>query len=218
MNLKQLYHTQEGKILFLGILLCLLCFISLAFSYFYSFEFASKMVGMIGTNLLFGRAAGLSFGYAVEFSHLTIIVVNILIETILVLLIYPLFIFSYQNLIHIHFLEHFFKKVKALKIKHHKLFHRYGVYGLFLFVWLPFWMTGPVVGAIIGFLIGLRHFTIISSVILGTSVAIMVWAYFLNELTSFLLTFGSSALWVFFIVILLVILILKLNRHTQSKD
>lgn len=110
MNLRTLYKTPEGKIFFLGVALTLLFLITLFLTYFSSLELASKLMGIVGTNLLFGRAAGLSFGYAVELSQSVIIIMNIVVETILVLLIYPLFIFSYQNLVHIKFLESFLKK------------------------------------------------------------------------------------------------------------
>ncbi|RXJ58200.1 small multi-drug export protein [Candidatus Marinarcus aquaticus] len=213
MNLRTLYKTPEGKIFFLGVVLTLLFLIALFLTYFSSLELASKLMGIVGTNLLFGRAAGLSFGYAVELSQSVIILMNIVVEAILVLLIYPLFIFSYQNLLHIKFLETFFKKVETLKVKYHDQFIKYGKYGLFLFVWLPFWMTGPVVGAIIGFLIGLKHYTTIVVVLLGTSLAIVVWALFLNQLTSFLLTFSSSAIWILFILIIAIVAFIKLQNR-----
>ena len=212
MKIKELFHTQEGKIFFLGVMGTVLFLIAVSLSYFVSFDLTSKVVGMIGTHLLFGRAAGLAFGYAVKIGQTEIIVINIIIEIILVLLIYPLFVFSYKNLLQIEFLERFFKKVEHLKNNHYEQFNKYGIYGLFLFVFVPFWMTGPVVGAIIGFLIGLRHQTIITVVCLGTSFAIVLWALFLNELTSFLLTFGSSAIWILFAIIVAITLMLKLQK------
>jgi hypothetical protein len=59
---------------------------------------------------------------------------------------------------------------------------RFGIAGLFLFVFVPFWMTGPVVGAIIGFLIGLRARTNLAVVLSATYVAIAAWALSLSEL------------------------------------
>ncbi|WP_419771093.1 MAG: small multi-drug export protein [Candidatus Marinarcus sp.] len=212
MKLSEMLHKTEGKIFFVGVSLTILSFLGIFFIYLNSVEFGSQIVGIIGTHLLFGRAAGLAFGYAVHLGQLDIIVVNILIEVILVLLIYPLFVFSYENLFEIKFLNAFFRKVETFKNNHYDKFDQYGIYGLFLFVWLPFWMTGPVVGAIIGFLIGLRHRTIIVVVTLGTSFAIIIWALFLNELSSFLLTFGSSAIWVLLLIIVAVTLLLKLKR------
>ena len=53
---------------------------------------------------------------------------------------------------------------------------RYGIAGLFVFVFMPFWMTGPVVGAIIGFLIGLRPAVNLAVVLSATGLAIVIYA------------------------------------------
>ena len=54
---------------------------------------------MTGLNLIIGREAGMSFGYASGFGHAQVVPLNILIETIQVLVIYPLFVQSTRHLI-----------------------------------------------------------------------------------------------------------------------
>ena len=54
--------------------------------------------------------------------------------------------------------------------------------GLLAFVCLPFWMTGPVVGCAIGFLLGLRTWVNLTVVLAGTYLAIGGWALLLREL------------------------------------
>ena len=54
-------------------------------------------------------------------------------------------------------------------------------------------MTGPVVGSIIGFLIGLRPWVNIVTVLGSTCVAIGVWALLLNELSAWAATANRSA-------------------------
>jgi hypothetical protein len=46
---------------------------------------------MTGLNLVIGRAAGLSFGYASGFGHAQVVPLNMLVETIQVLIVYPMF-------------------------------------------------------------------------------------------------------------------------------
>ena len=53
---------------------------------------AQVVVAMTATHILFGRAAGMSFGYAVGLGHGRGHSVNMAIETVLVLLFYPLFV------------------------------------------------------------------------------------------------------------------------------
>lgn len=50
-------------------------------------------------------------------------------------------------------------------------------------------------------------------VLLGTSLAVVVWALFLNQLTSFLLTFSSSAVWILVILIMAIVAFVKLQNR-----
>ncbi len=148
------FSTPEGCILLSGLVFSLIYAIFLVISYFISPRNFQVFIGMTATNILFGRAAGMSFGYAPGFGHLIVLPVNLAIETILVLLVYPLFVFSWQHLLVIRSLVKFMRRVeKAAEINKEKI-RRYGIPSLFLFVLFPFWMTGPVIGCVIGFFWG----------------------------------------------------------------
>jgi len=193
LNIKKLISSQEGKILIVGILLLLLLLIIIAVTYLFSMNEANDLVAMSIVNFFFGRAAGISYGYTVEFSDRVIIIINMMIEFIMVMITYPLFVFSWNKSLNIEFLRHFFISVKRQKLKYKSYFLKYGKYGLFLFVWFPFWMTGPVIGAIIGFLIGMKHYTTMVIVLGGTSLAIIIWTYFLKELIFLLNQISANA-------------------------
>ena len=173
--------SQEGKILTVGVVLLLVYFGAIAATYTFSVEDANDLLVMTVTNFLFGRAAGISYGFSVGFSDLLVMSANIVIELITVLLVYPLFVFSWHKSLDIAWLKKFSSKMQAQQEKYSSFFKKYGKSGLFLFVWFPFWMTGPVVGAIIGFLIGIKHHHTMIIVLTGTSLAIVVWTYFLKE-------------------------------------
>ena len=208
----RLLSSQEGKILIVGILLLLGYFFSIASVYLFSVSDGNYLVVMTVTNLFFGRAAGISYGYTVEFSDLIIIVFNIAIELITVMILYPLFVMGWHKSIKINMLRNFFINVKKQRVKYKDFFEKYGKYGLFLFVWFPFWMTGPVVGSIVGFLIGIRHYVTISIVLAGTSLAIVIWTYFLKELITMLnyvSSYGAYILLASFVVIALLVKFIK---------
>lgn len=192
----RLFTSTEGRVLLSGIFLIFLTFFILTAIYFIDIQKANTILAMIATNLFVGRVPSLSLGYASGLSHFFVIGTNIVTEMILVFIIYPLFIFSFNNIIHISFLEKFFNDVKEFRVKHQELFDRYGIFGLFIFVFFPFWMTGPIVGSIIGFLIGLKHTSIITAVFIATSIAISLWGLFLNEIVKFLSTVNSNAVYV----------------------
>ena len=148
---------------------------------------------MTGLNLVVGRAAGLSFGYASGLGHAQVIPLNILVETTKVLVLYPLFVLNWRKLIRVPWLQSFVKRMHSAAELRGDVVREFGIAGLFVFVFAPFWMTGPVVGAIIGFLIGLRPWVNLAVVLVATYIAIGVWALLLNELNVWASTVNQFA-------------------------
>ena len=216
LNVKELISSQEGKIFLSGLLLFLAFLIILVLTYLFSVEEANDLVVMSVTNFFFGRAAGISYGYTVEFNDRVIILMNMMIEFIMVLITYPLFVFSWNKSLNVKFLRHFFISVKRQKLKYKSYFEKYGKYGLFLFVWFPFWMTGPVIGAIIGFLIGIKHYTTMFIVLTGTSLAIVIWTYFLKELILLLNEVSANSPYILLGLFVGITLVLKVFKKGNS--
>jgi len=207
--------SAEGKIFTFGIFALLSYLGGIIGTYFISVNEANALVIITVTNFLFGRAAGISYGFSAGLDDAVIIAVNIIIELITVLLIYPLFVFSWNKSSKIRGLENFFTKAKELRLKHSAFFEKYGRYGLFLFVWFPFWMTGPVVGAIIGFLIGIKHHHTLLIVISGTSLAIVIWTYFLKELLALLTHMSAYAPYILLALFVTIAIAFKLMNNRQ---
>ena len=134
LNVKELISSQEGKIFLSGLLLFLAFLIILVLTYLFSVEEANDLVVMSVTNFFFGRAAGISYGYTVEFKDRVIILMNMMIEFIMVLITYPLFVFSWNKSLNVKFLRHFFISVKRQKLKYKSYFLKYGKYGLNLWM------------------------------------------------------------------------------------
>ena len=65
---------------------------------------------------------------------------------------------------------------------HHDVVIRFGIPGLMFFVWFPFFMTGPLIGSVIGFMLGLRTWVNITVVLTGTYLAILSWAILLRRI------------------------------------
>lgn len=213
--LEKLFQGKEGNIFIFGLFLtfCLITFIIV--NYQIDSSFANKLTGIVFTNLLVGRVPALSFAYAADLSHFVVISTNIIIELILVCIIYPLFVSSFNGILKIEFLEDFFDKIKEKKKKHQEKFDRYGIFGLFIFVFIPFWMTGPIVGSIIGFLIGLRHYTIIFVVFISTLIAISLWGIFLQEIVDFLFLIDSELIWIILLILLIILLIYRFKKYIK---
>lgn len=192
-SLDRLWNDTEGRILAVGVGLAWLLIVALGIGWLVEPEWTLVFAAMTGLNLLIGRAAGMSFGYANGLDHAVVICSNVLVETIQVLVIYPLFVLSWRNLVDVRRLRRFLVQMRRSAEASQLQVARYGMAGLFVFVFLPFWMTGPVVGSIIGFLIGLKPRQNLVTVLAATYVAIGIWALLFDQLNELLATYGRYA-------------------------
>lgn len=202
-----LLSSPEGRILVMGVILAFLYTLWLVIKMINSPEESQVLIGMTATDIMFGRAVAMGFGYSLFLGHATVVTVCILVETILVLIFYPLFVFSWQHLLVIKWLKNLFDRLHRSAEIHKDKVQRYGVIGLFVFVWLPFWMTGPVVGCIIGYLLGLKARINIPVVLAGTYVAILGWAFFLRRLHEEVASRSSYAEIIILVSLIFIILI-----------
>jgi len=140
----------------------------------------SSIIGaMAVSNVTVGRTVSMSIGYAAGYSHVVVIGVNMVTETLLVLLFYPLFVFSLNKLIIFPKLKRILDITHQAAIQNEDKVRKYGVIGLFTFVWFPFWMTGPVVGSAIGYLLHLPAWLNFTAVLTGTFIAMIGWGWLL---------------------------------------
>lgn len=200
-----LLTSSEGRLLLIGVSLALIYTLWLGAKLLISPEDSQVLVGMTATQILFGRAAGMAFGYQMKLENSTVIMISIIIESVLVLIFYPLFVFSWQHLLVLRWLRRFFDRTRRAAEARKDWVQRYGIIGLFLFVLFPFWMTGPVVGSVIGFLLGLRVWVNMTVVLGGTCAAIFGWAFLMHQFHEQLASYSSYAATA--LVVLLVVII-----------
>ena len=133
-----LLTSPEGRILLIGVALAFIYTLWLVIKLFTSPEESQILIGMTAFDILFGRAPAMAFGYELELGHAMVITVCIIIETILVLIFYPLFVFSWRHLLVIKLLRNMLDGLHRSADTHKDKVERYGIIGLFVFVWLPF--------------------------------------------------------------------------------
>jgi uncharacterized membrane protein len=199
-----LLGSSEGRLFLTGIALALAYTFWLCIKVLFSPNDSQVLVGMTATGITFGRVASMAFGYSLGLGHRTVIPVCMVIETVFVLICYPLFVFSWRRLLVVNRLKKTFERTRKAAEAHKGAVQKYGIIGLFVFVWLPFWMTGPVVGCAIGFLLGLRTWLNMTIVLTGTYVAIFGWAFVLRQFHDRVASYSPHA--AFILMILLVII------------
>ena len=200
---RRIVSSAEGKVLLLGLLVLGLYVTGLLMVRARSIGEFNKLWTMTTTHVLAGRAAGLSLGYQHELTPRVAILCNAVIETFMVLLFYPLFVFSYHRLIVIQPLEDAMARARQAAEAHRQTIVKFGVPGLLAFVLFPFWMTGPLVGSIIGFVIGLKLWVNLAVVLSGTYLAIVCSAIALQRIHDWLAAFGYYVPFAFIGLILL---------------
>jgi uncharacterized membrane protein len=200
-----LLANAEGRILLIGLALTFAYALWLGYKLLSSPEESQILTGMTATTAVFGYAASLVFGYSMGLKHSTVILIAMTIETIFVLIFYPLFVFSWRHLLVIKWLKNVFDRIHIAAETHKGKIQRYGIIGLFVFVWFPFWMTGPVVGCVIGFLLGLRPWVNMTVVLAGTYAAIFAWALFLRHAQEQLASYSSHAPVILMVLVVTVI-------------
>jgi len=213
-----LLSSSEGRLLLAGVAVALMYTFWLGLKVLFSPAQSQLLVGMTATQIMFGRAASMAFGYSVGLGHGTVIPVCMAIETIMVLIFYPLFVFSWRHLLVINWLNKIFERTRAAAETRKGIVQRYGIIGLFVFVWFPLWMTGPMIGCVIGFLLGLGVWLTIAAVLGGTYVAILGWAFFLRRFHDLVASYGSYAAMVLMTILVIIIIIVGHLLHRSGHE
>jgi len=211
---RSLFATTEGRVLLAGIMLSVTGLLIMAITALWSPQDARMMGAMAFTNIAFGRAVSMSIGYAAGYGHAMVIPVNMAVETILVLLFYPLFVFSLKKMVVFPALKNLIDRAHQAAVQHKDKVRKYGIIGLFTFVWFPFWMTGPVVGCAIGYLLELPIWLNLLVVLTGTYIAMTAWGYVLFSIQSQAAVLGAWApILIVGIILAIVVVGYFLNRQ-----
>lgn len=211
---KTLLASSEGSLLLIGIALTFIYSFWLGIKLLVSPDESQLLIGITAIELTFGRGLAMTFGYTEGLGHGTVIPICIIIETIYVFILYPLFVFSWRRLLVIKTLKNMFERIQKSAETHKEKVQKYGVIGLFAFVWFPFWMTGPVVGSVIGFLLGLKLWLNMAVVLAGTYAAIIGWAFILRKLHKQVASYSSYAAMVIIALVMFIFLLVHLFYRT----
>ncbi len=129
------------------------------------------------TELILGR--GVAIAKAVEMGMHPGLVVFLAtyVDAVTVFLFYPVLILAYRNVVEGRPVDARMKHILQAAEKNVTRFAKFKIAGIFVFVWLPFFMTGVVVGAVLGFLLGLKTWTNMATVVAGTATAAACWLF-----------------------------------------
>lgn len=174
---------------------------------------------LVTAHIVAGRAGNVALGFELNFPLFFLFLQCFLQDIIVLLLFYPLVVAGFRKAVEWKLLGSALEKVRSTAYRHKSRLEPYGFVGLMLFVVFPLWSTGALVGAVVGYLIGMRIWVAFVSVIIGNAIAVALWVWFFDKLSAF--TDRLAAEYHFtdkllVIIVLAVVLIAALARGWQS--
>jgi uncharacterized membrane protein len=138
------------------------------------------------TELFLGRGVAIAKAVEMEMHPGLIVFLATYVDAVTVFIFYPVLVLAYRNLLEGRFVDARMKEIIASAEKNVERFAKFKIAGVFMFVWFPFFMTGVVVGAVLGYLIGLKTWTNMITVVLGTCSAAACWLFAYDSLYAWL--------------------------------
>ncbi len=178
--------TEEGLIFVIGCLLSLLWHAGILALWMMDDPRWLKTLTFGFTNVVFGRAPAVAHGTQAGLPGPLMVFYITYVDMATACLGYPVVVLSYKNLIERPRLQRSMQRIVARAEKGLGRFGPYKIAGVFAFVWLPITMTGVVVGAVLGFLMGLRSWITLLTVMAATFTASMCWVYATDTVYSWL--------------------------------
>ena len=175
--MKKIYQTTEGKILFTGIILSILLLVVIGYFAVIDIAISKIIVLTFLAHTFGGRAAGIGICIMNNFGPIATIGYNFYLEVLIVCFTYSIFILTVTNYVRIPWLRRLMEKITNNALEQKDKIEAYGWIGIFLFVMAPFFMTGPVVGSVIGYMIRVPLVKNLAATFGGTLAAIIVWFF-----------------------------------------
>lgn len=126
-----------------------------------------------------GRAVSIADGITSGFSNLYLLIQNGLEDIILLLILYPWIVTAFEKGLKENWIGRRIENVRKTAEGHKKVVESFGVLGLWVLVFFPFWSTGALVGGVVGYLLGMRTWIVFTTVFLGhvISVVSLIWFF-----------------------------------------
>jgi len=176
----------------------------------------SNILTVCFAHILAGRAISIAQGTYAGLPKWLIVALATYVDTTAMFIIYPLFVYSYEHIVEGNSFQRKMRPILESAERNIDRFGHYKIAGVFLFVWAPLWMTGIIAGAILGYLLGLRTWITVVTVILGALAAVASWVYAYDLLFSWLSDFHQDVGLAVTVVLIAAVLIYRVWRKKRT--
>lgn len=168
-------------------------------------------------HLVAGRAGNVALGLELGFPHLFLFLQCFLEDIIIMLLFYPLVVAGYRRAVEWPLLGPALAKVRVTADRHKSRVEPFGALGLVVFVVFPFWSTGALAGAVVGYLIGMRTWVAFTSVMIGNAVAVASWVWFFDRISRINEHITKNFLIVLFVGVIVSAVVTQIRRLIRAR-
>ncbi len=165
----------EALIFWIGLCQVALWLVAYVLTALYAPEVFTGMLKQVGAHALGGRLAGIAAGLTAGLGDRLVVAIALATDLTVVATLYPLIIYSYERGARRWFMRGTVQSTIMAAQTGQKRVRRWGIAGIVFFVWFPFYTTGPLVGAVIGYFLRLRAWVTFVAVGVGTLLAIISW-------------------------------------------
>ena len=211
------FDLIEVKILSTGLILALLAGLYLSFLLFTNPSLYRTLSSTAVIHIMGGRALGVATCLSANISFFYTILYNFFLEVVIVLITYGIVVLIMRNVIQPRLFRGTVRQAELTAQEQKTRIKKYGAIGLFFFVMFPFFMTGPVIGAIIGYLLNYRAINNFLIVFSGTLSSIVLYALVGNNIIRYISRYVDIDLvkkWGSIIVLILILIFLIYHIRT----
>ena len=213
---QQIMLSEESSVFVVGSLMLITWLLAVA-ALWHRGHAWDQWVIMGSTELILGRGVAIAKAVEMGMHPGWVIFLATYVVAVTVFLFYPVLILAYRNLTGGQPVDRRMKGIIESAEKNVERFSQFKVIGIFVFVWLPFFMTGVVVGAVLGYLLGLKTWTNMATVVLGTLSAAVCWLYTYDHLYGWLVQIHSQIPAIFTAVLIATLILHRLWREARKK-
>ncbi len=177
-------RSEYGLIFGLGCLALIGSVVTLAVLAYADHPNWQGIFAMAAAHWVAGKGVSVIQGLAMGLHPVVILILATVSDLVLMLLAYPVLVFAYEHFFETPLFQRHMRRVFESAQRGMDRVGRFKALGVFLFVWLPFWMTGVLAGSILGYSMGLKSWVTLLSATLGTFTSIVVWLLFTNQILS----------------------------------
>jgi uncharacterized membrane protein len=195
-------NKTERRIFITGCILLALELVTLGILWIWVPHFAARVCGVIATTGVGGQAGAVLAGLELGMSRMELAAVLSAFNVMHLCVFFPLITALYNQASQMKVIGKWISSTrKAAEYQRNKV-RALGNIGLPIFIWLPFPWTGTLIGAVIGYLIGLPTRKIMIIALTSMFAGIVTWVFGVNWLKSFA---GIQGTWTIAIIALLVL-------------